>query len=250
MIMLGLGLSAAAGVWAASLPTTDPLTGYAAAQAAAEPVAAAPTAPPEPSPGVASAPSGASRVTRSVDPAWVHTIAAKTGIPDRAVEAYANATLRLAEERPGCRLSWPTLAGIGAVESGHGTFGGLALGHDGRAERPIIGVPLNGTGVAHIADTDGGTLDGDALWDRAVGPMQFIPSTWSRWGVDADGDGLSDPQSVDDSTLAAGRYLCASGGDLTRGDAWQRAILSYNHSVDYAAAVRSRADAFAMASRG
>ncbi len=250
MIVLGLGVLVGAGVWAASLSTTDPLAGYAAAQTAAEPVAAAPTAAPEQSEGVAAPPAGASRVARSVDPAWVQAIAAKTGIPDRAVEAYANATLQLAEEQPGCRLGWPTLAGIGAVESGHGTFGGLALGPDGRAERPIIGVPLNGTGVAHIADTDGGTLDGDAQWDRAVGPMQFIPSTWSRWAADADGDGQSDPQSVDDSTLAAGRYLCASGSDLTRGDAWHRAILSYNHSLDYVDVVRSRADAFATASRG
>ena len=248
MIVLGLGVLVVAGVWAASMSTTDPLAGYAAVQTAARP--AATTAPPEQVEGVAAPPAGASRVAPAVDPAWVRTIAAKTGIPDRALEAYANATLRLADEQPGCRLSWPTLAGVGAIESRHGTIGGTAFGPDGRSERPIVGVPLNGGGVAQIADTDGGTLYGDAKWDLAVGPMQFIPSSWSRWAADADGDGQSDPHSVDDSTLAAARYLCAAGGDLTRGDAWHRAILSYNHSVDYVDAVRSHADAFARASRG
>ncbi len=222
----------------ASLPTGDPLASYAAAEPVPEPQAVAPAAPHGPA-QPATPPAGTLRTERSVDPGWVVVIADNTGIPGRALEAYANATLRIADEQPGCRLSWPTLAGVGAIESGHGT-----------ADRPIIGVPLDGAaGVAQIGDTDDGRLDGDARWDRAVGPMQFIPSTWSRWGADADGDGLSDPHSIDDSTLAAARYLCASGGDLTRGDAWHLAVLSYNHSEEYVEAVRLRADAFATESR-
>ncbi len=45
-------------------------------------------------------------------------------------------------------------------------------------------------------------------YDRAVGPMQFLPGTWGRWGSDGDRDGVSDPQDVDDAALAAARYLC------------------------------------------
>ncbi len=249
MIVLGLGVLVVAGVWAASLSTTDPLAGYAAAADCCRADRGRADSASRTGADVAAPPVGRIAGRARCRPGVGADHRGEDRYPRPALGAYANATLRLADEQPGCRLSWPTLAGIGAVESGHGTFGGLALGPDGRAERPIIGVPLNGTGVAQIADTDGGALDGDAQWDRAVGPMQFIPSTWSRWGADADGDGLSDPHSVDDSTLAAGRYLCASGGDLTRGDAWNRAILAYNHSVDYVDAVRSRADMqFATAS--
>lgn len=166
---------------------------------------------------------------------WANRLSPVTNIPQRALQAYANAHAFMAATRGDCRLTWVTLAGIAAVESQHGNFQGRALEADGRPSAPIIGIPLNGApGVRAIADTDGGLLDGDNIWDRAVGPFQFIPSTWAVWRADANLDGISDPQNIDDAALAAAQYLCADNRNLGAGDGWLRAILSYNNSVDYA----------------
>lgn len=184
-------------------------------------------------------------------PDWVAQVADRTGIPDRALAGYGSAALRLTAEQPSCGLGWTTLAAIGAVESVHGTHGGTHVGPDGRTITPIIGIALDGRdGVAAIADTDDGILDGDTRWDRAVGPMQFIPSTWERWAADGNGDGIADPHVIDDVALAAGRYLCAAGGDLSRGADWRRAVLTYNRSAEYAARVLDTANEYARASRG
>ncbi|WP_232547728.1 lytic transglycosylase domain-containing protein [Propioniciclava soli] len=184
-----------------------------------------------------------------VDEGWLLATAAATGIPARALDAYGTADLTVANERPNCSLGWNTLAGIGFIESRHGSFGGSVLGGDGVVRPPIVGVALDGGGVAHIPDSDGGRLDGDAALDRAVGPMQFIPATWARWGADANGDGVADPQNIDDAALAAARYLCASG-DLTTSESWRRAILTYNRSDAYVANVAEVATRYARASQG
>ena len=63
----------------------------------------------------------------------------------------------------------------------------------------------------------------------AVGWMQFMPSTWLRWGVDADGDGVADPWNATDAVYAAARYLAASGGQADI----SRAVFSYNHADWY-----------------
>ena len=166
---------------------------------------------------------------------WASKLSRVTTIPQRALQAYAHAHAVMAATRPNCRLTWVTLAGIAAVESQHGNFQGRDLEPDGRPSSPIIGIPLNGApGVRAIADTDGGLLDGDTVWDRAVGPFQFIPSTWAGWRADGNLDGISDPQSIDDSALAAAQYLCADNRNLGSGDDWLRAVLSYNNSVEYA----------------
>ena len=63
----------------------------------------------------------------------------------------------------------------------------------------------------------------------AVGWMQFIPSTWQAYGVDANGDGRKDPYNPVDAICAAARYLKAAGGDTDlRG-----AIFAYNHAGWY-----------------
>ncbi|MGW2563658.1 lytic transglycosylase domain-containing protein [Streptomyces sp. NPDC001514] len=154
------------------------------------------------------------------------------GIPARVLAAYRGAVRVLADARPGCGLGTPLLAAIGRVESGHARGGDLDA--TGRTRSPILGPRLDGgPGVMAIRDTDGGAYDGDSVWDRAVGPAQFIPSTWRRWGADGNGDGAADPHQLDDAWLAAGRYLCAAGGDLRDADGLRRAVLAYNHSEDY-----------------
>ncbi|WP_436493697.1 murein transglycosylase [Actinokineospora sp. HUAS TT18] len=177
--------------------------------------------------------------------AWAERAAKVTDIPVRTLVAYVNADLVTRQRDPDCKITWATLAGVGRVESHHGHFAGARVGDDGKLTKPIIGVPLNGSkGVRAIRDTDGGKLDGDTQWDRAVGSMQFLPSTWTRWAAHPDG-GAPDPQDVDDAALTAARYLCASGGDLSTGDGWWKAVLTYNNSVAYGRDVYSGADAYA-----
>ncbi|HEY6422420.1 MAG TPA: murein transglycosylase [Pseudonocardiaceae bacterium] len=182
---------------------------------------------------------------------WATRMSQATGIPQRALEAYANAHAVMASTQSDCHLTWVTLAGIAAVESKHGNFQGRTLEPDGRPSTPIIGIPLNGApGVKSIADTDNGLLDGDKVWDHAVGPFQFIPSTWAAWRADGNNDEISDPQNVDDASLAAARYLCADKRNLGVGDGWLRAILSYNDSVPYAQEVYGFAQSYARGARG
>lgn len=184
------------------------------------------------------------------DADWVARISDAGRIPAPALRAYAAADLRLRAEQPECELSWATLGGIGFIESQHGTYGGNALGADGRpVNGPIVGVALDGEGpVAAIGDTDGGALDGDTTWDRAVGPLQFIPATWRRWGADGDGDGAADPQDIDDAAYSAGRYLCGSGSPLSDADQWRRAILAYNASDEYVSNVVLATNYYALRS--
>ncbi len=180
----------------------------------------------------------------SSTPTWVEQTAKKAGIPGPAVRAYAQAQLA---EADGCDVGWTTLAGIGWVESQHGTIGGRTLGADGQSSTRILGPALNGKGdVAAIPATSETTAwHGDPRWDHAVGPMQFIPSTWETWGADGDGDGIADPNDIDDAAYAAARYLCADGHDLTTGAGWADAIFSYNHAQSYVDSVYAAATAYA-----
>jgi hypothetical protein len=159
------------------------------------------------------------------------------GIPAIALDAYRQAAGRTAESDPACGLHWPLLAAIGRVESDHGRFGGAVLHVDGTSTPKIIGIPLDGVRAALIRDSDAGRLDGDTVLDRAVGPMQFIPTTWARYAVDDNGDSVADPFSVYDAALAAAHYLCAAGGDLRTTAGRTRAVLAYNDSDSYLALV-------------
>ncbi|MFF7988897.1 lytic transglycosylase domain-containing protein [Kitasatospora xanthocidica] len=158
-------------------------------------------------------------------------------LPATVLAAYRQAETSLAQRTPGCHLPWQLLAAIGQVESGHANGGRVDAA--GTTLTPILGPALDGNGFAAIADTDGGRYDGDSRWDRAVGPMQFIPSTWASWGVDANGDGKADPNNIFDAAEAAGRYLCAGGRDLADPAQLDRAVLSYNQSGEYLRTVRS-----------
>ncbi|WP_249412175.1 lytic transglycosylase domain-containing protein [Micromonospora endophytica] len=181
---------------------------------------------------------------------WAREVGAKVGIDPIAMQAYGYAELVLAETERACGLSWTTLAAIGFVESRHGQANNAQLGPDGRATPEIIGLPLDGEGGRmRIADTDRGELDGDTTYDRAIGPMQFIPTTWDEIGADADNDGRKDPHNLHDAALAAGKYLCKGGRNLTIPGDWWNAILSYNDVRRYAQEVFDTANRYGQASR-
>jgi membrane-bound lytic murein transglycosylase B len=172
--------------------------------------------------------------------------AADTDIPAMALRAYRFAESWASGFDPNCKLSWSVLAGIGRIESNHGRHFGAAarFSSTGDVTPTILGPVLNGapnTGTIH--DSDGGRLDGDTVWDRAVGPMQFIPSTWQSLGRDGNGDGVANPNNLFDAAVSAAGYLCLSGGGtLADQTNLRRAVFAYNHSWDYVAAVLSWAN--------
>jgi hypothetical protein len=170
--------------------------------------------------------------------------AARGDIPPAYLAMYEGAVQR---QCPG--LPWSVLAAIGKVESDHGRIGGGQLQPDGSVRPRIIGVALDGSpGVMRIADTDRGRYDGDTVYDRAVGPMQFIPSTWSSYGIDASGNGIADPHNALDAIHAAAIYLCANGaGDPERVSS---AILAYNRSTAYRDRVLELAAGYATGGAG
>jgi hypothetical protein len=196
------------------------------------PAAAAPVANPSPTmPGVSGL----------VDAEWLAATAERTGIPARALAAYAGVAIAKAAAMPSCGLSWNTLAGIGFAESRHGTHGGSSILPDGTTSPAIIGIALDGGSSANIPDSDGGTYDGDSEFDRAIGPMQLIPQTWRNWHTDASGDGIEDPQNIDDAVQATANYLCRASGDMTTEQGWRAGIAAYNSAGSYLTAVATAA---------
>jgi len=178
--------------------------------------------------------------TGSIDPEWAKRTAEATGIPLLALTAYAAAAVRSAEVYPDCGLGWNTLAGIGLVESDHGSFGGSSIGPDYQVSPPIYGIVLDGGETEHIPDSDGGAVDGISDYDRAVGPMQLIPQTWASWPSDGNGDGVPDPQNIADSAIAAANHMCRAAGEMVTPEGWRAGIAAYNAGDDY---LRKVADA-------
>ncbi|HZE03166.1 MAG TPA: lytic murein transglycosylase, partial [Pseudonocardiaceae bacterium] len=165
------------------------------------------------------------------------------GIPGAVLDAYQFAQRTLVAIQPGCHLSWTVLAGIGRIESNHASDGRVDA--FGNTLGPILGPQLDGSpGMAAIPDTDRGQLDGDTVWDRVVGPMQFIPSSWRAYGVDGNGDGVANPNNVYDSTITTGIYLCSGGTDLSNPAQLQAAVFRYNHSATYVDIVLAWAHAY------
>ena len=112
--------------------------------------------------------------------------------------------------------------------------GGAADGEadgEGGADAPVI------RRLALIEDTDGGLLDEDTTYDRAVGPMQFIPQTWALQEIDANNDGDTNPQNLYDAALASANYLCQSTTTMTTIEGQEQAYFAYNHDDAYTAAV-------------
>jgi membrane-bound lytic murein transglycosylase B len=172
--------------------------------------------------------------------------ASADGIPAAALSAYQRAAQVIDAADKTCHLDWTLIAAIGRVESDHGRYGGNALDGNGISRPGIYGIPLDGTnGTQKIRDTDAGQYDDDPTFDRAVGPLQFIPSTWSVIGVDGDGDGKRNPQDIDDASLATAVYLCSGKDDLSSQAGERAAVYRYNHSNAYVSLVLSIARAYA-----
>ena len=162
-------------------------------------------------------------------------------IPALVLDAYVRGAAAANRRTPGCRIHWSALAAVGRVESGHARAGGAVLTLAGDVAPRILGPRLDGNGFAYVGDTDGGAYDGDLELDRAVGPMQFIPSTWKGSGEDGNGDGNRDPNNIYDAATAAGMYLCRARQGLDLDENLYNAALSYNRSASYAALIVSGA---------
>jgi hypothetical protein len=207
-----------------------------------------------PSPGSRS---GASVVAVTKTPTPFHIAAATTSAPAPSVvvnspgtlripaivlSAYRNAERMMAAAAPGCGVSWNLLAGIGRIESLHANGG--ATDTRGTAVRPIYGPALDGTLPGNEVIVQSRSAD-RVMYARAMGPMQFLPGTWSRYASDGDGDGKADVQNVYDASLATARYLCSGGLNLRDPGQVMAAILRYNNSVAYARNVLGWAAAYA-----
>lgn len=183
---------------------------------------------------------------------WAAELAPALHIPVIALEAYGYAARVAQVENPNCHVAWTTLAGIGQVESHHGTYHHATLFGNGDVRPPIRGVVLDGTnGTMRIVDSENkmdgqsGGMAGQPDTVRAMGPMQFIPETWREYGVDANNDGKVDVDNIDDAALSAAGYLCFRGKDLATPRGWITALWAYNDSDVYARAVRDCATAYA-----
>lgn len=148
-----------------------------------------------------------------------------TDIPLVALNAYQDAAAWSAANQPACQLPWQFLAGIGQIETDHGRFGGSELAADGTDTPAVYGPPIR-----NIRDASGRPV-------RAAGPMQFIPSTWQQWGS-------GNPQNINAAALAAAKYLCADGRDLTTKRGRFAAAFSYNHVTWYAIDVEALYQAY------
>jgi len=158
-------------------------------------------------------------------------------IPPVAYDAYRSAADAAATITESCEVEWTIVAGIAQVESRHGRIDGEhEVSATGDVEPPIRGRQLDGTrGTQTIADTDEGELDGDATWDRAMGPLQFIPTTWRELGRDGNGDATADPDNLYDAALTAVAHLCLrEPGDYSDRGELRRALIAYNASGRYA----------------
>jgi hypothetical protein len=117
------------------------------------------------------------------------------------------------------------------------------LGYLWRSAGAAYGVPWSVLAAINEIETKNGSFL-QVSPAGAVGWMQFMPGTWQRYGLDADGNGTADPWNPADAIFSAARYLAASGAatDLPR------AVLAYNHAGWYVSEVLARSQQLEQAS--
>lgn len=166
-------------------------------------------------------------------------------VPPRALAAYQHGA---ADACPG--VDWTLLAAIGAVESRHGQTATATIDDSTGESTPwIFGPPLDGqAGTAQIPAGDWiGWWGLTGPWAQAVGPMQFLPTTFSDHAVDADQDGQTNPHDLDDAATAAARYLCAAGGGAVEGETEAARIYNPGDQVAYAGKLKTERTAIQTA---
>jgi len=157
---------------------------------------------------------------------------ARSEIPPGLLPVYIAASYTC----PG--LPWQILAGIGFIESGHGE--GRVDAATGQVTPPILGPAIDGRpGFAALPDPS--SPDG---WAHAVGPMQFLSTTFRTWGLvapDRPPEAVPDPNNAWAAIYSAAHYLCTGHDRL---DDIHAAVLRYNHSETYYKAVLAKAIAY------
>jgi cell wall-associated NlpC family hydrolase len=112
--------------------------------------------------------------------------------------------------RPSGQMSFATLRGIW------------------QAAGATYGIPWSVLAAINKVETNFGQNLGPSS-AGAIGWMQFMPSTWARWGMDANGDGVADPNNPTDAIFSAARYLAGCGGQTNIA----AAVYCYNHATWY-----------------
>ena len=168
-----------------------------------------------------------------------------TDIPQIVLNAYEHAANVFATRDPSCQISWADMAALGRIESGQAQHGMTRLAANGDTYPPILGPPLDGSGgnAALPQPPNLPYYDGPGPWEQAVGPMQFIPTSWATSGLVGGSNSTPDPNNVFDAAMGAANYLCraAAGQSLTTLSGLTQAYFSYNHSATYVSEALSNA---------
>jgi cell wall-associated NlpC family hydrolase len=122
----------------------------------------------------------------------------------------------------------PSAAAVPFTQQQDGPMSFAALRSIWQAAGNTYGIPWEVLAAINKVETNFGQNLGPSS-AGAVGWMQFMPSTWARWGMDANGDGIADPNNPTDAIFSAARYLAGCGGQFDIA----RAVYCYNHATWY-----------------